>query len=258
MFIADHVVQKKDACVWNVSDCNPIYAQVGHSKLCDAIIVCITQYLQKRMANCHPDPSKSWLAAQDPTTWRRLFLNIDWFNVKIIIQKFGMTRGWSTYESCCEPLNYSDSGLYHLTWYTMNHGFRSKWDQNICCFRQPQKIDWLVYYLIQRTRSSIFNADVYKNDEASSTARYTTSMNFDIMCRKIRENLVIGYHPTGDILPHLNISIGSAPLIVGFRCLHLLHARSIGLEISRIVNWISIFFTSDGTFQRSLLFGLLQ
>lgn len=128
MFIADHVVQKKDACVWNVSDCNPIYAQVGHSKLCDAIIVCITQYLQKRMANCNPDPSKSWLAAQDPTTWRRLFWNIDWFNVKIIIQKFGMTRGWSTYESCCEPLNYSDSGfisldmVYNASWVPIEMG----------------------------------------------------------------------------------------------------------------------------------------
>lgn len=191
---------------------------------------------------------------------------IVWFNVKIIIQKFGMTRGWSTFESCCEPLmNYSDTEfisldmVYNESWVPIEMGSEIV---IIWCILQPQKFDWLVYSLIQRRRSRIFDADVCKNvfedDEGSSTARYTTSMNVDMMCRKIRENLVIGYTTRPATSSHLKINFGSLPPNFGFRCLRLLHAMLIGLEISRIVNWISIVFTSDGTFQRSMLFELLQ
>lgn len=142
-----------------------------------------------------------------------IFWTFDWFNVKIIIQKFGMTRGWSTFESCCEPLNYSDTAfisldmVYNESWVPIEMGSEIV---TIWCFLQPQKFDWLVYYLIQRRRSRIFDADVYKkfvfeDDEASSTARYTTSMNVDMMCRQNPRKF--GYrlhHPTGDILPLAN------------------------------------------------------
>lgn len=107
--------------------------------------------------------------------------------------------------------------LYHLTWCTMNHGFRSKWDRKLSQYDvsyNHKVFDWLVYYLIQRRRSRIFDADVYKkfvfeDDEASSTARYTTSRNVDMMCRQIHEKLVIGYTTRPATSSHLKINFGS-------------------------------------------------
>lgn len=51
---------------------------------------------------------------------------------------------------------------------------------------------------------SIFFGNAFEDDGAGSTDRYTTSSNVDMTCRKIHEILVIGYHPTGDILPLQN------------------------------------------------------
>lgn len=117
--------------------------------------------------------------------------------------------------------------LYHLTWCTMNHGFRSKWDRKLS-----------QYDVSYNHKNSIDSSTIWFNVEGLeySTLMFIRNLSLRMMklvvllvilhqwmwtwcADKIRENLVIGYTTRPATSSHLQINFGSVPPNFGFRCL---------------------------------------